>query len=270
MISPEGRYLYRDGNRPADAICAELLTRLPGYLREGGIGHVLANWVCRPDGGWTEPLQRWLHDRGCDVLALMHEVNDPITYAARWLRADWASHPDEYRQALDRWLSYYRACGIEAIAAGGVVVRKRSGRNWFEEFSIGADTDGFCGEQLHQLMRIQDYCADHLQTAGDLLDCRLELRDHTLEQVRRFERGRYDLHASLLRVPGNLAFPTSIDSFGIQLLSSCNGRRTLREVLADVAAQHDLDVDNVIGPALASVRLLLARGFLLPAGLSGS
>ena len=269
MISPEGRYLYRDGNRPADAICAELLTRLPGYLSEGGIGHVLANWVCRPDGGWTEPLQRWLHDCGCDVLALMPEVNDPITYAARWLRADWASHPDEYRQALDRWLSYYRACGIEAIAAGGVVVRKRSGRNWFEEFSIGADTDGFCGEQLHQLMRIQDYCADHLQTAADLLECRLELRDHTLEQVRRFERGRYDLHASLLRVPGNLAFPTSIDSFGIQLLSSCNGRRTLREVLADVAAQHDLDVDNVIGPALASVRLLLARGFLLPAGLSG-
>ncbi|KAF5407068.1 MAG: hypothetical protein Udaeo2_28520 [Candidatus Udaeobacter sp.] len=32
----------------------------------------------------------------------------------------------------DRWLSYYRACGIDAICVGAVLVRKRGGVNWFQ------------------------------------------------------------------------------------------------------------------------------------------
>lgn len=184
---------------------------------------MLGNWACRRDGDWVGPLRRWLDTRGCDVLALLHEFDDPLTYAARWLRVEWLAHPDEYGPALDRWLSYYRACGIDAIASGAVVVRKRRGVNWFQEFSVGAEMHGFSGEQLHRLLRIQDYCIDHLRTAEEILDCRLELQHHTL-----------------------------------------------RQVLCDMAAQLDVNVDDMISPALASVRTLIERGFLLPVGLSGT
>jgi Methyltransferase small domain len=268
VISPDTRYLYRDGNRPGDAVCAEVLNRLPDYLCDGGIGHMLGNWACRPDGDWTEPPRRWLDTRGCDVLALLHEFDDPVTYAARWLRAEWPAHSNEYGSALDRWLSYYHACGIEAIAAGAVLVRKRGGENWFQGFPVGAEVHGFCGEQINRLLSIQDHATHHLRSAEDLLDCRLTLREHRLEQVFHFERERYQLHASLLRLHDSLPLPIGVDGFGIQLLSSCDGRHTLRDVLSAVAARHDVSLDDMIAPALASIRNLVARGYLLPVELT--
>jgi hypothetical protein len=270
VISPDTRYLYRDGNRRSDGLCAELLGRLPDYLREGGIGHMLGNWACRPEGDWADPPRRWLEKRGCDVLTLLQQIDDPITYAARWLRAEWLAHPDEFGRALDRWLSYYRSCGIDAIASGGIVVRKRAGFNWFQEFSVGAEIHGFCGEQLHRLLSLQDYCSDHLRTAEDILDCRLTLRDHRLEQVSHFERGRYNVHASLLRLHENMPFPSSLDDFGLQLLLKCDGRQTVREVLGDMSARHDVNLADMMSPALASIRTLVARGFLLPVELGAS
>ena len=268
VISPDARYLYRDGNRQGDAVCADVLSRLPDYLCEGGIGHMLGNWACQPDGDWTEPLRRWLDARGCDVLALLHEFDDPLTYAARWLRAEWLAHPNEYGSALDRWLSYYRACGIDAIAAGAVLLRKRGGVNWFQGFPIGAEVLGFCGEQISQLLSIQDHFTHHLRTAQDLLDCRLTLRDHRLEQVFHFEGARYQLHASQLRLHDNMPLPIGVDDFGIRLLSSCDGGQTLREVLSAVAARHDINLDDMMSPALASIRNLVARGYLLPIDLT--
>ncbi|KAF5407069.1 MAG: hypothetical protein Udaeo2_28530 [Candidatus Udaeobacter sp.] len=68
--------LYRDGNRRAMRF-ARRAEPASDYLCEGGIGHMLGNWACQPDGDWTEPLRRWLDARGCDVLALLHEFDDP-------------------------------------------------------------------------------------------------------------------------------------------------------------------------------------------------
>jgi hypothetical protein len=148
------------------------------------------------------------------------------------------------------------------------VVRRRHGANWFREFAVGAEVHDFCGEQLHRLLNIQDYCADHLRTDEDLLDCRFKLGAHRLEQVFHFERERYQLRSSLLRLHDGVPFPSGIDGFGIQILSKCDGRQTLREVLGDVVAQHHLDLDDIIAPALASICDLVARGFLLPVELS--
>jgi hypothetical protein len=67
-----------------------------------------------------------------------------------------------------------------------------------------------------------------------------------------------------------MPLPIGIDSFGIQPLSKCDGRRTLRDVLCEAAARHDVDLDDMISPALASIRNLVARGFLLPVELSGA
>jgi hypothetical protein len=129
---------------------------------------------------------------------------------------------------------------------------------------------GFCGEQLHRLLGIQDYCANHLRTAEDLLNCRLKLSEHRLHQVFHFERERYQLQSSQLRLREPMPIPFGIDGFGLELLSRCDGQQTLRELLRDAAARHAVDLDEMISPALASIRNLVARGFLLPVELSGT
>ena len=101
------------------------------------------------------------------------------------------------------------------------------------------------------------------------MDSRLRLRDHRLEQVFHFERERYQLQASQLRLHENLPFPSGIDGFGIQLLLQCDGRRTVQEILDEAAARHEIDADEMIPTALASIRSLVVRGFLLPVDFSG-
>ena len=229
---------------------------------------MLGNWACRPDGDWAEPPRSWLDEARLRCVGVAARIRRPLTYAARWLRGEWLAHSDPSGSALDRWLNYYRACGIDAIASGSVVVRKRCGVNWFQGFSVGAEMHGFCGEQLQRLLGIQDYCTNHLRTDEDLLNCRFKLSEHRLEQVFHFEHDRYQLHSSLLRLQEPMPIPIGIDGFGLQLLSKCDGRHTLRDLLCDAAARHDVDVDDMMSSALVSIRNLVTRGFLLPVDLS--
>jgi hypothetical protein len=183
--------------------------------------------VCRKN---RRELER---SRACRCIDGRPARDDPLTYAARWLRREWLPSSSEYGSALDRWLNYYRTCGIEAFASGCVLVRKRRGVNWFQALSVGAEMHGFCGEQPDRLLRIQDYCAAHLRSDEDLLDCRLTLQAHRLDQVLHFQSARYQLHSSVLRLHDNMPFPIGIDGFRLQVLSKCDGRHTLRKACAD-------------------------------------
>ena len=44
--------------------------------------------------------------------------------------------PDEFAAALDRWTAYYRELGIEALAYGALVLRRRDGVNWSRGASL--------------------------------------------------------------------------------------------------------------------------------------
>ncbi len=111
----------------------------------------------------------------------MHIFDDPLTYASRWLSGEYLAHPNEYGNALDRWLTYYEERGIAALASGALLMRRRDGTaNWFQAFNVAAQTSSFCGDQLAQMFRIQDYCQRALPTDDALLNCRLCLREGTV------------------------------------------------------------------------------------------
>ena len=128
VISPESRYVFRDGNRRGHGLCEDVVRRLPDHLEAGGYASVLCNWGVGAGEDWSAPLRRWVSSSGCDAWLLCTGTQDPLTYAAAW-----NAGPDRaaYEDALERWTAYHRELGFDQIGLGAVILRRRlSGTGW--------------------------------------------------------------------------------------------------------------------------------------------
>jgi hypothetical protein len=93
--------------------------------------------------------------------------------------------------------------------------------------------------------------------------------DARLERECVAEEGAWrTVNARVVRQSG-LGYSGSIDDFGAGLLASCAGGRTVRDVVASVAIELSQPADAVADAAIANVRSLIGRGFLLPESMVG-
>ena len=68
-----------------------------------------------------------------------------------------------------------------------------------------------------------------------------------------------------LVLPTRLPLRGGADAGTIRLVQLCNGRRRLRQVVAEMARPAGADAGSLTGPTLAVARRLVALGFLVPA-----
>ena len=94
----------------------------------------MASWAQAGDDPAVRP-REWLDGSGCDTWILHTTTDDPLSNAAAWTR-DAVEGPDQFGAALDRWTAYYRDLGIEALAYGALVLRRRDGVNWSRGASL--------------------------------------------------------------------------------------------------------------------------------------
>jgi hypothetical protein len=261
VISPESHYAFRDSGRTGDAFSEELVRRTPEFLAEGGLAQLLLSWATEPDGDWTAPLRGWAEGSGCDALAFQFVTQEPLAYAAMWnrhLRWD----PLAYDRAIDRWLAYLHELGIDAIAWGAVVLRKRSGSNWFAAYPASMSTLDEAGHHVERLIAAHD----HLSAAanGDLLLTRLTLADdHRLDQSMVLHDRGGSVRRAVLRLDGGFNFEVDLSRDAFQLVSQLDGR-TLDEVLSDLADKLDgLTRADLEEQALPTVKGLFELGFLV-------
>jgi len=264
VVSPESRYTFRDSGRRGDALCEEVVRRAPAHLDEGGFATILCNWTLRGAEDWSAPLRRWLEGSGCDAWLLRGATQDPLTYAAVWNRsADAAAYAD----ALARWQAYFQEIGVAALGMGGVILRRRTAAsNWVRGDDLPGSPSEPCGEQIQRIFRVEDY----LRAVGDdrLLDHAFTVADgHRLRQTLAPRRTEYVVEEAEVELRGGLAFRGTVDAYGFHLLRQCDGRRPLRDVVAELARLGDVDAGALAVTIVAVVRRLASLGFLLPVDL---
>ena len=158
VISPETAYLFRDSGLAGDTVSRDVVRRAPAALEEGAFAQMLVSWIVPPGEDWSSPLREWVDGSGCDAWLLHYGTDDPLTHAGNWLRHEIGHDPAAYAAALDNWIGYFERLGIEGIAAGAVILRRRAGANWVR-------TDRLSGDRLRP-------ASDHILrvfAAGDLL-----------------------------------------------------------------------------------------------------
>lgn len=272
VISPETAFLYRDGGLEGDAVSRQVVGEAARHLREGGFAQILISWVHGADEDWWLPLERWVAGSGCDAWLLHYRSDDPLTHSANWLlplQGDRARH----EAALDRWLAYLGGLGIESVAYGAVVLRRRSGAaNWVRRNALPPGRLDYAGGHVERVFA----GVDHLRAlAGEqeLLDARLALVEGCrLEQtlVRRGS-GWAERETSLVLADG-LGFRGGIDRGSAELLARLDGELTLREAIGATARSLGAEQPSgeVVASALGMVAQLLELGFMVLPGGSGA
>jgi methylase of polypeptide subunit release factors len=270
VISPESSYAYRDSGLQGDTVSREVVQAAPDHLAEDGFAHILVSWAHEP-GDWSTPVERWVEGRGCDALLLYFGSDDPLTHASEWLRPVARDDPARYAGSLDRWLGYLDGLGIEAIAHGAVVLRRRSAaQNWTHTERVSLDRLEQAGEHMLRIFAAQDFLRE-LDDERALLDERFVLAEsHEIEHTLAYCDGEAELRGTVLSLTGGLASRTALDRHTAELLPLLDGRRTLREALADRARALGLDEADTGAfeeAGLPVVRRLLELGALLPLGV---
>lgn len=264
VISPEARFLFRDGGLGGDTVSEHVVSHATEHLGEGGFAIVLINWHHRSEEDWSERPSRWTTGQGCDAWLLRFKKAGPLTYAADWLRPTEGSDPAAYGQRLDEWLAYYRQHEMHRISAGAVILRRRTAKaNWLRcDTMPGGEQRGDSGGQIERVFAAEDF----LETVPDdraLLEARFRLHpDHLVEHQLAVREGRWTSQAMTLRPTGGIMFHANVDAHVMRLLADCDGRRPLRETVAELAKNLEADEAATVAVCAEVVRKLLHAGLL--------
>ncbi len=265
VISPEARYIYRDSGMRGDEVTQTIVRRVPAFLAEGGYCQILCNWVHLAGQDWRDRLAGWFEGTGCDAWAMRTDTLDSAAYAAKWIRHTERDAPERFSRRFEEWVAYYERERIEAVSGGVITMRRRSGSaNWVRADDGPGKMLGPAGEAVLLAFEVRDF----LETVRDdesLLEKRLRVSpDARLEQHYEPAEGTWCLAESELRLQRGLAFSGRVDPLAVRLIGQCDGRRPLRDLIAELAAAIQEDPARIAPPCLQVMRQLIERGFLLP------
>ena len=266
VISPESTFIYRDSGMPADSLCRELVRDMPTYLEEGGFGHILISWALASGEDWSRPLRRWVQGLPCDVWLLHYLTDDPLTQAAKWNRPGQNLDLADYGAALDRWTDYYEREGIEQIAFGAVIMRRRSGgTNWVRTESITGGR-GSAGALVLRMFEAEDFLRE-LTSEAALLDVKFVLvPEHRLEQRLASSGGQWQLQEATLSLAEGIGFQGNLDINTAMLLQAFDGSNTLGQAVRTVGLALELSHDEMAAfseTGIAMAKRLFQLGFLV-------
>ncbi len=262
VISPDSALQFRDSGWPLDSMCRELVRRIPGHLAEGGLAVILCNWALRKGEEWAARPTEWVTGLACDTIVFRTQTHPAVGYAASWNRGLAEAQPEAYVAALDRWIAYYAKEGIESIAGGRILLRRRTTpENWAYAVDGAVSRTPRSGDHLLRLIDAQDWFQ---AGAGPEEFARATFRpaaDLRLEQSLAFRDGRMVPAQMSAGLAEGFKFQIDVDPIAWNAIALCDGRHSLQEILDKIGRELELAGD--FRPRiLALFRSLVAGGFI--------
>jgi methylase of polypeptide subunit release factors len=252
VISPEKKLIYRDSQ--GDAYLHQLIREIPATLTEGGYAQLISNWIYGKDESWCGPLETTLEELGVDAWLIHNGSWDSEQYANLWLGQDNLPKIDKrkHERSKKAWLEWYRKQGIEQIALGGIILRRRtSEQNWVCSASVTKSLlESPAGEQITRLFEAQDYLAE-VGSLDSLVEEILVPQDMRLE--RETEAGTL-----LAATTAGLYFQVDLSPLTAEVIAQLDGRTRLREAVQKSGREMDEE------PTFAlEIQALLGLGMLV-------
>jgi methylase of polypeptide subunit release factors len=263
VISPDNRFLYRDGGVRGDEVSHEVLEGVSRHLRPGGLATVLISWGRREGEDWFVRPSEWSAGLGCDVLLLHQATQTALAHSASWHGALAGADQHAYEEGIERWTAHLAELGFDGIGYGAVVLRRREGDNWLRAEEIPGHDAGPADVQLRAMVEAQDALVP-MDAQGVLASRPALVPNHHLEQLLRCRDGQFEVESAVLGLEDGLAFRANVDAFNAYLLSRLDGSRTLREAVAASMplAPEGAPVAEVEASAARAARRMLELGFL--------
>lgn len=263
VITPSGRYAYRDSGLRLDDFAHGIMAEAPGHLSDGGYCQLLCQWVEVEGRDWHDRLREWFEGSGCDVWVMKNDSRSPDAYAEKWIADTEPCPPEGAGRLFEHWMEFYEQERIVAIHSGAIAMRRRDGNNWVRMDEGPDRARSPFGDAVLRAFAVGDY----LQGASDqdLLEERLRVSpDIHLIQRCDWSNGEWHAEACQLRFHRELEYIANIDQFVSKLVARCTGNNRLRELIDELAEQTGIPAERLSPACLQLVRGLIERGFLLP------
>ncbi|MFJ4407323.1 methyltransferase [Streptomyces sp. NPDC088910] len=263
VISPSGRFTYRDGGMAGDDLCRTLVQQSADHLNDGGYCQLLANWQHTEGQDWRERLVSWI-PRGCDAWIVQREVQDVTQYAELWLRdgGDHRTDPATYAARYDAWLDEFEQRKVNGVGFGWITLRKSDADQpviTAEEWPHPVEQP--LGPHIAGWFDRQDFLRTHDDAA--LLSSRFALGDGVVQEQVGLP-GAEDPEHVVLRAARGMRRATKVDTVGAGFAGVCDGTLTAGRIVDAIAQLLGEDPVVLRDRTPESIRLLVEQGFLDP------
>src|SRR5258708_34278116 len=134
----------------------------------------MLSWGRKPGDEWDARARTWVQGNGC-AAGILHQVSQPaLMHSASWHQQLSAGNLTAYDKGIERWTEYIAGLGFDAIAYGGVVLRRREGKSWIRSEELPDPMVEPAGEHLMRMTVAQDRLAG-MKDRRSLLDEKLAL-----------------------------------------------------------------------------------------------
>ncbi len=264
IISPESRFVFRDGGLSGDQVSQRVVEQAAAHLSEGGFATILVNWHHQTMQDWSERPSEWVRENGCDVLWLRCDTQDPVGYAMTWMRNSQQAESTDAGERLERWLKYYESLGAGKISFGAVIMRKRgNAKNW-KRFDLldRAAALGMASDQIQRIFEAEDLLRG-LTDENSLLEGTFRVAAAvSVEQRTVLENGMWRHSPLRLHVDEGIEYTAAIDEHVMSLLTGLESGETLHEVTVNLAKGMQAEPRSIVPVALAIIRSLMRKGVL--------
>ncbi len=259
VISPAGRFTYRESGFEADGFCRDLVRRAPRFLAPGGTCQLLANWLHVEGEDWRDRVGGWLAGTGCDGWVVQRDVQDPAEYVELWLRDAAEQGTARYRELYDDWLGWFEAMRVTGVGFGWITLHDSGSLDpvvRVEEYGhrVELPVGGYLEEVLGSI------ATAHRTTDAELLAARLVVDAGVLEE-RAGTPGAEDPATIVLRQTRGLRRSARVGTVEAALAGVCDGDYPLAPLLAAIADLTGDDSADLRTETLERIRSLVAEGF---------
>jgi methylase of polypeptide subunit release factors len=261
VISPESRWLYRDGGHTGDSLSARVVEGAAERLADGGFATLNVSWLASDERAPDERVLEWIDTSTCDAWVLVAWEADPLDHAAGW--AGDAAHGADVDAALDEWTRYFDGLGARWVTEGTVVLHRRAGRRRTVRIdSIDPDELDDASAQVQRAFAARARLSE-LPRRDELLKLRLRVATKLTSEQELGRRG------SRLPVTLSLADGTksAVDTTAaaVDVVQALDGALTLEAAIRSTARKlglDDADASKLRREALGLCRDLLELGGL--------
>ncbi len=234
----EQRLTYRDGGESGDQIIRRIVEDLPDYLNVGGTFHLLCLGMDTEQARFEDRLRGWLGASAdeFDIIFSLDSTTPPEQIATRLTER--LGRP---RVDLEKWRALFESLQVKEFVYGGTVLRrfaKASGGPFTRRVLM---TEGTSAASFDQLLRWFDWLRE---PGGEsrMLDAKLVLPPTLrLEVQHRMEAGTFTPDLFFLENGGHpFRARLKVEPWLAGVLTDLDGRRTVREVFADVRSRGRL------------------------------
>ena len=251
---------YRDAGGP---ILPGLVAGLAEHLEPGATAVMLGNWEHRGAGSWRDAVAAWLPE-GLDAWVVEREVQDPVEYAAMWLR-DGGLTPDRdaeaFDAALEAWIDDFEVRDVRGVGFGYLIVHRprRPREPWHLLEEVTTSGRGVLGPHVAEVLEARERLAGLDDEA--VADLHPLLAPDVTEE-RHLIPGAAEPTVILLRQGGDLGRTLRASTAVAALAGVADGELSVDQIASAVAALTGEDVTALRTEMVEATRHLVTTGLL--------